>query len=62
MKEIDVVTKTPLVEKNAKFLSYLQSEYKLMAKLQNVPGVINCFGMKRIFNKFTNKEEDHLVL
>jgi hypothetical protein len=62
MKVIDVVTKTPLVEKNPKFLSYLQSEHKLMSKLLNVNGVINCYGMKKITNQFTNREEDHLVL
>jgi hypothetical protein len=62
MRIIDVVTKTPLVEKNSKFSQYLKSEHNIMMKLQNIQGVINCFGMKTINNQITKKTEEHLVL
>lgn len=56
------MTKTALVEKNAKFVQYLRTEYALMQKLTNVPGVIHCFGLRSIYNQFTKKTEEHLLL
>ena len=35
-----VVTKTPLLEKNPKYLKYLEREYQILSKLKNSVGVL----------------------
>jgi hypothetical protein len=46
-----------LVEKNTKFVQYLQTELNIIRRLKDVPGVIPFYGMMDIDNPFTNNKE-----
>ena len=59
----EIITKTPLIEKNKKFADYLESELRIMESLKGKEGIVECFGIREIANPLNkNLVEKHLVM
>ncbi len=58
-----MILKTPLVDKNARFLGYLESENSILLKLSDVKGIVQSLGIHQVINQLNeNKVESHMVL
>ena len=60
--KMDVILKTAQMDKNQRFLLYLESENNIIQQLEETDGVVRSFGIQQVFNQLTNQNEQHMVL